>query len=61
VAAPGPHRHGLEPGLTSAEHAELVAARRRIAQLETELAVTRRAVELVKQAVPLDLHRYWQP
>ncbi|TMR04168.1 hypothetical protein ETD83_09230 [Actinomadura soli] len=26
--------------------------RRRIAQLETELAVTRRAVELVRQAVP---------
>lgn len=43
---------GLEPGMTSADHAELVAARRRIAQLETELAVTRRVVELVKQAVP---------
>jgi transposase len=26
---------GLEPGLSSADHAELVAARRRIAQLET--------------------------
>jgi len=43
---------GLEPGLTSADQAELVAARRRIAQLEDELAVTRRAIELVKQAVP---------
>ncbi|MBD2897861.1 hypothetical protein amrb99_68280 [Actinomadura sp. RB99] len=42
----------LEPGLTSADQAELVAARRRIAQLEDELAVTRRAIELVKQAVP---------
>jgi hypothetical protein len=43
---------GVEPGVTSADHAELVAARRRIAALETELAVTRRAIELVKQAVP---------
>ena len=30
---------GLEPGSTSAEQAELVAARRRIAELETELAM----------------------
>ncbi|MFB4320602.1 hypothetical protein [Actinomadura sp. 21ATH] len=43
---------GLEPGLTSAELADPVAARRRIVQLETELAVTRRAVELVREAVP---------
>ncbi|MFB4320730.1 transposase [Actinomadura sp. 21ATH] len=43
---------GLEPGLTSADQAELVAARRRIAELETELAVIRRAVELVREAVP---------
>ncbi|TYC07326.1 hypothetical protein FXF65_43290 [Actinomadura syzygii] len=48
---------GLEPGMTSTDHAELVAARRRIAQLETELAVTRRAVELVKRAVPPKGHR----
>jgi transposase-like protein len=43
---------GLEPGLTSADQAELVAARRRLARLETELAVTRRAIELVGEAVP---------
>jgi len=43
---------GLLPGLSSQEHQELVAARRRIAQLETELAVTRRAAELLKQATP---------
>lgn len=39
---------GLEPGLSSAEHAELEAARRRIRELETELAVHRRATELLK-------------
>ena len=38
---------GLEPGLTSVKQAELRAARRRIAELETELAVTRRANELL--------------
>ncbi|TMQ93463.1 hypothetical protein ETD83_25470 [Actinomadura soli] len=43
---------GLEPGLTSADHAELIAARRRIAELETELAITRRAVDLLREAVP---------
>jgi transposase len=46
---------GLLAGLSSHEHHELVAARRRIAQLETELAVTRRAAELLKeQASPFD-------
>jgi len=47
---------GLLPGLSSHEHQELVAARRRIVQLETELAVTRRAAELLKQvaAAPFD-------
>ena len=46
---------GLLPGLSSHEHEELVAARRRITQLETELAVTRRAAELLKeQASPFD-------
>ena len=39
---------GLEPGLTSAERAELLAARRRIRELETELAIHRKAVELLK-------------
>jgi transposase len=39
-------------GLTSGEKAELAAARRRIAELETKLAATRRAIELVRQVVP---------
>jgi putative transposase len=43
---------GLLPGLSSQEHDEPLAARRRIIQLETELAVTRRAAELLKQAAP---------
>ena len=42
---------GLEPGLTSSETEELRAARRRIVELETELAVTRRANELLKAQV----------
>jgi transposase-like protein len=41
---------GQVPGLTSAEKAELGAARKRIADLETELAIARRAVELLKDA-----------
>jgi transposase-like protein len=40
---------GLEPGLTSAEKVELAAAKRRIAELETELRATRRAMELVRE------------
>lgn len=43
---------GERPGLRSSELAELAAARRRIAQLEAELAATRRAQELLKGAVP---------
>ena len=43
---------GLVPGLTSAEQAELTAARRRIAELEAELAVHRRASELLGKVVP---------
>jgi transposase-like protein len=39
---------GLEAGLSSAEKAELVAARKRIRELEAELAVHRRATELLK-------------
>ncbi|WUU95184.1 transposase [Actinoallomurus sp. NBC_01490] len=42
----------LEPGLTSGEKSELAAAKRRIAELETELATSRRAVELVREVVP---------
>ena len=34
---------GQLPGVSSSERAELAAARRRIAELETELAVARRA------------------
>ncbi|MGS2640162.1 transposase [Streptosporangium sp. LJ11] len=43
---------GLEPGLTSSEKAELLAARQRIAELETELQATRRAIEPVREVVP---------
>ena len=39
---------GLEAGLTSAERAELMAARRRIRELETELVIHRKAAELLK-------------
>jgi transposase-like protein len=40
---------GLEAGLSSAEKAELVAARKRIRELEAEVAVHRRATELLKE------------
>jgi transposase-like protein len=40
---------GLEPGLTTAEKAELAAARKRIHELEAELAVHRRATQLLKE------------
>ena len=39
---------GAEPGLISIEKAELAAARRRIRELGTELAIHRRATELLK-------------
>jgi putative transposase len=42
---------GERPGLRSGELAELAAAKRRIAALEAELAATRRAQELLKEAV----------
>ena len=41
---------GLEPGLSTVEKAELAAANRRIRELEAELAVHRRAAELLKQS-----------
>ena len=41
----------VEPGLTTVEAAELRAAKRRIVELETELSVTRRANELLKEQV----------
>ncbi len=40
---------GIKPGVTSKEAAELTAARKRIRALETELAVVRRANELLKE------------
>ena len=39
---------GLRAGISSSESAELTAARKRIRELETELAVTKRANELLK-------------
>ena len=43
---------GLRPGLSSSDHVELVAARKRIAQLEADAVASRRAIELLKEAVP---------
>lgn len=40
---------GETPGLSSAEKGELATAKRRIRELETELAISRRAVELLKE------------
>jgi len=40
---------GLVPGLTSAEREELAAAKRRIRELEAELAIHRRASELLAE------------
>ena len=40
---------GLEAGLSTVEKAELAAAQRRIGELEAELAVHRRAAELLKE------------
>ena len=42
---------GLGPGLTTSEQAEQASARTRIRELETELAVHRRATELLKERV----------
>lgn len=43
---------GQARGVTSSEHVEPVAARKRIAALEAEVAASRRAIELLKAAVP---------
>ena len=40
---------GLRSGATTAESVELAAARKRIRELETELAVIKRANELLKE------------
>ena len=42
---------GEQSGLTTSDREELVVARKRIAQLEAELAATRRANELLRQVV----------
>ena len=42
---------GQIPGISSTDQAELVAARRRIAELETELEIHRRSAELLKEVV----------
>ncbi|MDE8649970.1 transposase [Rhodococcus qingshengii] len=42
---------GQNPGLSSIESAELAAARCRIAELETELAIAKRSTELLKSVV----------
>lgn len=42
---------GEQPGLTTVEKAELADANKRIAELETELKVARRAVEVLKEEV----------
>ena len=52
LAASAPDRQRSMPGITSSENAELVAARKRIAELETELAIHRRAAELLGEVVP---------
>lgn len=43
---------GRKPGVSSTDNAELAAARKRIAELENELAAARRANELLKAVVP---------
>jgi transposase-like protein len=40
---------GLAPGLSTPEREELASAKRRIRQLEMELAIHRRAAELLKE------------
>ena len=40
---------GLQPGLSTAENAELAEAKKRMAELETELAISRRATELLRE------------
>jgi transposase-like protein len=43
---------GRREGVTSSDHIELVAARKRIAVLEADLVASQRAIELLKEAVP---------
>lgn len=43
---------GRKSGTSTVDNAELIAARRKITELEKELAATRRANELLKSVVP---------
>jgi transposase-like protein len=43
---------GQLPGTNSTDQSELAAARKRIAELETELAIHRRAAELLDEVTP---------
>jgi transposase len=40
---------GLEPGTTAADNDALTAANKRVRELETELEIARRSVELLKE------------
>ncbi|WP_183097334.1 transposase [Nocardioides pelophilus] len=40
---------GEQPGLTTAEKGELSASKKRIAELETELKIAQRAVDVLKE------------
>lgn len=40
---------GIQPGLNTAEKAELAAAKKRISELETQLAIAQKAVDLLKE------------
>ena len=42
---------GIRPGVTTAEQVDLAAARRRIRKLETKLAVTKRANEMLREQI----------
>ena len=49
---------GLEAGVTSFEHAELVAAKKRIRELETEAAIHLRSTEGEdRTSLPFAMHR----
>ena len=41
---------GLQPGVSTVENAELAKAREQIAELQAELEISRRAIELLKEA-----------
>jgi transposase len=46
---PGRLNRGVRAGMSTSESAELSATRKRIRELETELEITRRANELLKE------------